>query len=179
MAHSVRDRLLNLARQQAGRVTFNALLRRYMQERLLWRLSVSRHSGRFILKGALRLVAVGFPWARATKDIDLLGFGDPSPENLAAVFRDVCTTEAFGRRHASQDAVLFDADSVRAQPILSHSPGRPPFSSMSATMRPTGRRSKSPANRRRLRRASLLLPGSPACQGTHAGKQHSRAARNC
>ena len=117
-ARSVRDRLLRLAGQQAGRVTFNALLRRYMQERLLWRLSVSRHAERFVLKGALRLVAAGFPWARATKDIDLLGFGDPTPENLTAVFRDVCTTQASGRRRAAQDAVVFDADSVHAEPIL-------------------------------------------------------------
>ncbi len=118
IARSVRDRLLNLARQQDNRVTFNALLRRYMQERLLWRLSVSRHAERFLLKGALRLVAVGFPWARATKDIDLLGFGDPTPENLAAVFRDVCTVQASGRRRGVQDAVIFDAGSVHAQPIL-------------------------------------------------------------
>ncbi len=118
LARSVRDRLLNLARQQEGRVTFNALLRRYMQERLLWRLSASRHSDRFVLKGALRLVAAGFPWARATMDIDLLGYGDPSPDFLADVFRDVCRAQPSGRKRAAEDAVTFDAESVRAQHIL-------------------------------------------------------------
>lgn len=104
LSRSVRDRLLNLAREQEGRITFNALLRRYMQERLLWRLSASRHAERFVLKGALRLVAVGFPWARATKDIDLLGYGNPSPEALSAIFRDVCAAQPSGRKRAAQDA---------------------------------------------------------------------------
>jgi hypothetical protein len=48
--HSVFQRLLNLAK--AEKTDFNMLLVRYGAERLLYRLSISSYSGRFILKGA-------------------------------------------------------------------------------------------------------------------------------
>lgn len=118
LAMSIRDRLLNLARQPECRATYNALLRRYLQERLLWRLSQSRHREQFILKGALRLVCAGFPWARVTKDIDLLGYGDPEPAHLVEVFREVCRAEPSDAEHALIDAVRFDPDSITASPIL-------------------------------------------------------------
>ena len=50
-AASVRDRLLNLSRRPGQRAAYNALLRRYLQERLLWRLALSEHRDRFVLKG--------------------------------------------------------------------------------------------------------------------------------
>jgi len=51
MAKSVKDRLLNIARQE-GRV-FDVLLVRFALERLLYRLSVSKHRDRFVLKGGM------------------------------------------------------------------------------------------------------------------------------
>src|SRR5688500_11887885 len=48
---SVRARLLNLSRDRAQ--PFDLLLTRYALERLLYRLSVSAHRDRFVLKGAL------------------------------------------------------------------------------------------------------------------------------
>jgi len=118
LAMSVRDRLLNVARQPQCRASYNALLRRYLQERLLWRLSQSRHRERFVLKGALRLACAGFPWARVTNDIDLLGYGNPDPDHLAGVFREVCAPQATGVEHALADAVRFDPDNITARPIL-------------------------------------------------------------
>jgi hypothetical protein len=51
---SVRARLLDRAR--AERSDFQILLTRYALERLLYRLSVSEHRERFILKGAMLFV---------------------------------------------------------------------------------------------------------------------------
>ena len=74
MGASVRQRLLNLSR--AGGPPFNILLTRYVLERLLYRLTLTPHASRFILKGAM-LVTTWFPDPhRQTRDVDLLGFGD-------------------------------------------------------------------------------------------------------
>jgi hypothetical protein len=51
MGASVRARLLDRARAQQS--DFQVLLTRYTLERLLYRLSVSEHRDRFILKGAM------------------------------------------------------------------------------------------------------------------------------
>lgn len=64
---SVRDRLLNLARKDKR--PFNELLQYYSMERFLYRLSLSRHSDKFILKGALMLRAWQSPVIRPTMDI--------------------------------------------------------------------------------------------------------------
>jgi len=50
-AASARDRLLALARDRGE--DFQLLLTRYGLERLLYRLSQSRHRDRFVLKGAM------------------------------------------------------------------------------------------------------------------------------
>lgn len=51
MGASVRARLLNLARQKGQ--GYQLLLTRYVIERLLYRLSISAHRERFVLKGAM------------------------------------------------------------------------------------------------------------------------------
>ena len=84
---SVRARLLNLARKQ-GR-PFNEVLQYFAIERFLYRLSMSRHSERFVLKGALMLQCWGEPLIRSTRDIDLLGSADNSVETLIGIFRNV------------------------------------------------------------------------------------------
>ncbi|MCL4491545.1 MAG: nucleotidyl transferase AbiEii/AbiGii toxin family protein, partial [Nitrospirae bacterium] len=71
IAASVRQRLLNLARKDQR--PFNELLQYYAMERFLYRLSQSSHAERFILKGALMLIAWRSPVSRSTMDIDLLG----------------------------------------------------------------------------------------------------------
>jgi len=85
---SIRQRLLNLTR--AGGPPFNVLLTRYVLERLLYRLTLTPHADRFVLKGAM-LVTTWFPNPhRQTRDVDLLGFGSPDPDAMLAVFRDIC-----------------------------------------------------------------------------------------
>ena len=106
---SVRQRLLNLAK--ARDEDFDLVLTRFALERLLYRISVSEHAGKFILKGAM-LVAVWLPDAfRATRDLDLLGAGDASPAGAAAIFKEVCQTPV------EPDGVEFDASAVRAELI--------------------------------------------------------------
>jgi predicted nucleotidyltransferase component of viral defense system len=72
---SVRSRLLRVARAQGE--DFQTVLTRYANERLLFRLAASRHAQHFVLKGAaLFTLWTGKPH-RVTRDLDLLGFGDP------------------------------------------------------------------------------------------------------
>lgn len=106
---SVRQRLLNLAKERGE--DFDLVLTRFALERLLYRISVSEHAGKFILKGAM-LVAAWLPDAfRATRDLDLLGAGDASPAGAEAVFKDIC------RARVEPDGVEFDASAVQAELI--------------------------------------------------------------
>lgn len=80
VAASVHQRLKNAAKD-SGR-SFNDLSQYYALERWLYRLSRSRYSQAFILKGALMLVAWKSPILRATRDIDLLGRIENDPEKF-------------------------------------------------------------------------------------------------
>ena len=109
VAASVRQRLLNLAKGRGEEMEF--VLVRYGIERLLYRLSVSPHAEQFVLKGAtLFTLWEGSPH-RATRDLDLLGFGDGSVARVAGVFRDLCGISV------PEDGLAFDPASVRAEPI--------------------------------------------------------------
>ena len=96
---SVRARLLNIAKERNQ--PFDLLLTRYALERLLYRLSASKHRERFVLKGAMLMTSWMDDPHRPTRDLDLLGFGDPDPDAIIAAFRDICAIEA-------EDAVSFD-----------------------------------------------------------------------
>jgi hypothetical protein len=106
---SVRARLLDRAR--AERSDFQILLTRYALERLLYRLSVSLHRDRFILKGAMLFVTwVADPF-RPTRDLDLLGSGDNAAEAIAETFRAICA------QPVADDGVIFDVAALEAAPI--------------------------------------------------------------
>jgi predicted nucleotidyltransferase component of viral defense system len=96
---SVRARLLNLSRERNQ--PFDLLLTRYTLERLLYRLSLSRHRDRFVLKGAMLLASMMDDPHRPTRDLDLLGFGDPDPDGMIEIFREICSIDA-------GDAVVFE-----------------------------------------------------------------------
>jgi hypothetical protein len=74
---SVRARLLSISRERNQ--PFDLLLTRYVLERFLYRLGSSKYRERFILKGALLLTKWFDDPLRATRDLDLLGTGDPDP----------------------------------------------------------------------------------------------------
>jgi predicted nucleotidyltransferase component of viral defense system len=108
MARSVKDRLLNIARQE-GRV-FDVLLVRFALERLLYRLSISVHRDRFVLKGGMLVTVWVEDDNRVTRDADFLGHGDSDPERLAADFREIMAIE-------SDDGLVFDLDALAATAI--------------------------------------------------------------
>jgi hypothetical protein len=99
MGASVRARLLNLAKERHQ--PFDLLLTRYVLERFLYRLGTTKHRQNFVLKGAMLITTWFDDPHRPTRDLDLLGFGDPDPEALLGVFRHICSLDA-------QDAVTFD-----------------------------------------------------------------------
>lgn len=109
VAASVHQRLLNIARD-TGR-PFDEVLQYFAMERYLYRLNLSRYSDSFVLKGALLFRVWHVPDSRATRDIDFLAYLDNSPENLAAIAREICAISH------PDDGLSFDPDSIRAQRI--------------------------------------------------------------
>ena len=105
---SVRQRLLNLARARAQ--PMELLLTRYALERLLHRLSLSPHRERFVLKGAMLLATWFDEPHRATRDVDLLGFGDAAQDALLGTFREIMAVEV-------DDGVTFDLEGLRIEAI--------------------------------------------------------------
>ena len=110
IAASVRQRLLNKARKTNR--PFSEVLQYFAMERFLYRLSLSPHADKFVLKGALMLTVWEAPLSRPTMDIDLLGRTDNSIDGIVDMIRSVCFLE----EHA-QDGIVFDADSVIGERI--------------------------------------------------------------
>ncbi len=106
---SVRARLL--ARARVEQTDFQILLTRYALERLLYRLSVSDQRERFVLKGAMLFAIWQDDPFRPTRDLDLLGHGDPDPAIVAASIRSICSAKVL------DDGVVFDVAGVVAIPI--------------------------------------------------------------
>ena len=104
MAASVHQRLLNHARKEG--VRFNDVLQRYALERWLYRLSKSEHSERFILKGALMLIAWELPVTRPTRDIDMLAWVQNDLGGIRLLVADLC------RVQCEDDGLIFAAESV-------------------------------------------------------------------
>ena len=105
---SVRQRLLNLAHARGQ--PMELLLTRYALERLLHRLSLSPHRERFVLKGAMLLATWFDEPHRATRDVDLLGFGDAAEDALLATFREIMAVEV-------DDGVSFDLRGLKIEAI--------------------------------------------------------------
>jgi len=104
LAASVRARLLKLSK--ANGQGFDLVLTRFGLERLLYRLSQSPHADRFVLKGAMLMMSWFDDPHRGTRDLELLGFGDPGEEAMLATFRDILAQDV-------EDGVLFDPDTLR------------------------------------------------------------------
>jgi predicted nucleotidyltransferase component of viral defense system len=99
MDASVRARLLNYAK--ARRQPFDLVLTRFALERLLYRLSITMYKDRFVLKGAMLMTTWFDDPHRPTRDLDLLGIGDPDPEAMLGIFREICAVKA-------DDGIVFD-----------------------------------------------------------------------
>jgi hypothetical protein len=109
MAASVHQRLLNHARLSGDDPQY--MLMRFGLERLMYRLSQSRHAHLFTVKGALMfLVWAGEPY-RPTKDLDLMTRRSHSADQLKAIFRDVCHIDV------ESDGLRMIEDSVNVEAI--------------------------------------------------------------
>ncbi|MEW6456928.1 MAG: nucleotidyl transferase AbiEii/AbiGii toxin family protein [Acidobacteriota bacterium] len=108
-AASVRAKLLNFAR--AEKTDFDALLLRYFQERFLYRITISKFSDSFILKGGLLLICLNVPKSRPTRDIDFLaeGLKNDSAE-LEHIFRVIAGLFC-------DDGVNFEPSSIVSEKI--------------------------------------------------------------
>jgi len=108
LAKSVKDRLLNLARAE-GKV-FDVVLVRFALERLLYRLSLSKHRDRFVLKGGMLVTVWLDDDNRVTRDADFLGHGDADADKLVADFKEIMSVDV-------DDGLVFDVDNLSATAI--------------------------------------------------------------
>ena len=109
LAASVRQRLLNLARER--RADFQLILIQYAVERLLYRLSRSPYIDRFLLKGAMLFSLWSKEPFRATRDVDFLGLGDSSVPAMCRAFEEICRTVV------EIDGLEFLVDSIQGEEI--------------------------------------------------------------
>lgn len=107
---SVKERLLNLSK--AERYNPQMMISRYMQERLLYRLSISPYSERFILKGGALLYAHDRFEARPTLDIDFMATRIKNDtENIKRIVKEICNVDC------ASDGTIYDADTIEAEDI--------------------------------------------------------------
>ncbi|MGD1006032.1 MAG: nucleotidyl transferase AbiEii/AbiGii toxin family protein [Ignavibacteriaceae bacterium] len=107
IAASVKEKLNNYSRKNS--LEFNSVLLQYIQERFLFRISKSKYSDNFVLKGALLFLAHDISRFRPTKDIDLLGSSIPNKVNsLREIFQEIASINF-------DDGLVFDPDSVSAE----------------------------------------------------------------
>jgi len=108
LAASVRQRLLNLSRERG--LVFDVVLVTYGLERLIYRLSISSHRDRFILKGGMLVTLWIVDENRVTRDADFTAFGDSNEDQLKTVFTEILNL-------AFDDGLNFDTDALIALPI--------------------------------------------------------------
>ena len=109
IAASVRQRLLNIAREQEE--DFNLILTRYGLERMLYRLSQSKWQDQFLLKGAMLFTFWHDEPHRPTRDADFLGLVDPDIDKITAIFQSLCSITV------DDDGLNFDSETVAAEEI--------------------------------------------------------------
>ena len=106
---SIHDKLLNLSR--STNQLFNQLLYIFANERFLYRLGISPHKNKFILKGAMALLNLSLDHPRYTRDMDFLGFTENSVDNIVGIIREICVVEA------NDDGLIYDLNSISGELI--------------------------------------------------------------
>jgi hypothetical protein len=113
IAASVRQRLKNLSDEKEW--DYQILLRRFVLERILYRLTASGFQDEFVLKGAmLQAVWMENPF-RTTRDLDLHARGEEDAARMLKSFQTILTTVV------DDDGVTFDVDALSAGPIRENS----------------------------------------------------------
>ncbi len=107
---SVKERLRNISVQSGNE--FQSILRQYIQERFLFRLSKSIYSNNLILKGALLFVAHDINRSRPTKDIDFLGSSlTNEKDEIAEIIAEILNINY-------EDGLRFDAAHIDSENIV-------------------------------------------------------------
>lgn len=102
---SVRTRLLAVSKESG--IPYMTILVRYLQERLLYRVSQSEFKENFYLKGGALLYAFNQEKARPTKDIDFLGTHISNDRDyIKAVFAKISQVAC------EEDGVTYDSDTI-------------------------------------------------------------------
>lgn len=114
VAASVNQRLLNESRKIG--ISHDLLLRRFVFERLLWRLQHSPHARELCLKGAMSFLAVTGDVRRPTKDMDFLGRRSLPMGETLDMLRQVASVPA-----PSADGIAFFPDDFSAEAIQERS----------------------------------------------------------
>jgi predicted nucleotidyltransferase component of viral defense system len=108
---SIQQKLKDIA-QKEGK-TFQLILIRYLQERLLYRLSISEFKDKFYLKGGVFFYALYGHKSRPTKDIDFLGKNmENDPEGIKAIFQKICQ-----QTPKNDDGVSFEIEKIQSENI--------------------------------------------------------------
>ena len=100
---------MNIARRNGE--DFQFVLTRYGVERILYRLARSPYVDAFVLKGAVLFQLWSGQMHRPTRDLDLLGHGEPSAERMERIFRELC------HHGVQEDGLNYLSESVRAEQI--------------------------------------------------------------
>ncbi|MBQ2951460.1 MAG: nucleotidyl transferase AbiEii/AbiGii toxin family protein [Prevotella sp.] len=113
---SIKTKLWNIAvankRDKNDNQIYQLLAIRYVQERLLYRLSISRYREKFCLKGGALLYAYDRLDSRPTVDIDFLGKNiSNNIDVLKGVFAEITAIDS------PYDGITFDADKITAEEI--------------------------------------------------------------
>lgn len=108
-ADSIKARLKNLAIKEGKQFDYYLML--YFIERLLYRLSISKYSDVFILKGGLFLYTILDENARATKDVDMLAKEISNQlDSIKGIFLEISSIDV-------DDGVKFINDSIEVERI--------------------------------------------------------------
>jgi len=106
---SVREKLKFKARSDNR--PFSELLQYFAMERFLYRLSISKYTDIFILKGALMLQVWKSPHWRPTMDIDMLAKTSNSETNLANIIKEIIEIPV------ENDGIIFNTESLTTKLI--------------------------------------------------------------
>jgi predicted nucleotidyltransferase component of viral defense system len=107
---SIQTKLKQVAATE--KISYQLILTRFFQERLLYRIFISPYKSHFCLKGGALLYAFEKEASRPTMDIDLLGLKiDNDLLHFKDVFFEICQIED------ATDAVTFDLDSLTTAKI--------------------------------------------------------------
>jgi predicted nucleotidyltransferase component of viral defense system len=106
---SIISKLKKLSKE--SNTTMQMILFRYFHEGLLYRVSQSRFSANFILKGGNLIYAITGLVARPTVDVDFMGAQHSNvPEDIIASFKNILTLEI-------EDGLVFHADAINYEII--------------------------------------------------------------